>query len=280
MHHRALSDEQLCQLLRDDVPAGDLTTEGLGIEALAASVTFHARAAMTVCGSEEAARLFELVGATAEIRVASGVAVDAGALLLEAAGQAGALHRVWKVAQTLMEWSSGIASATAELVAAARPATVGATRKNIPGVKAMSVKAVMAGGAAMHRLGLSDTVLVFAEHRQFLAEEPARAVSRLRHAHPERKVMVEVADPDEMLLWARAGADALQLEKFAPQTVAQCRATLAAEGLTPILIATGGIRTDNAAAYAAAGADALATSAPFYAPPRDVQVRFALASGE
>ncbi|MDR1063307.1 MAG: ModD protein [Azoarcus sp.] len=274
MHSRALSDDQLFHLLRDDTPAGDLTTESLAIGARPAALTFQARGAMTVCGSEEAARLFELAGAGAHIVAPSGLTVEADALLLEAKGRADDLHRAWKVAQTLMEWASGIASCAAAIVAAASPVAVGATRKSVPGVKAMSIKAVKAGGMVIHRLGLSETLLIFAEHRLFLDEEPENTVRRLRRLQPERKIAVEVGTLDELRRWARAGVDVLQLEKFPPEAVAAARAALDGDGLQPVLLAAGGIDAGNAAAYVAAGADALATSAPFTALPRDVQVRF------
>jgi molybdenum transport protein len=274
-----LSDEQLLRLLRDDVPAGDLTTAALGIGAREGGLVFAARAAMTVCGSEEAARLFQLAGADARLCASSGETLGGGEPILEARGRAGALHQAWKVAQTLVEWASGMATSAAAIVAAATPVPVAATRKNVPGVKAMSVKAVKAGGAVMHRLGLSETLLLFAEHRLFLDDGPLPTVLRLRHDQPERKLMVEVGAVDEALVWARAGAEVLQLEKFSPDAVSACRVALAAEELCPILVAVGGIRADNAAAYAAAGADLLATSAPYGAPPCDVQVWFRRTDG-
>ena len=53
-----------------------------------------------------------------------------------------------------------------------------------------------------------------------------------------------------------------------------CRQALAGSG-APLLAAAGGIHAGNAGAYAEAGADLLVTSSPYWAPPRDVQVRFA-----
>ena len=38
------------------------------------------------------------------------------------------------------------------------------TRKAMPGGRALSVRAVRAGGAGMHRLGLSESILIFPEH--------------------------------------------------------------------------------------------------------------------
>ncbi|MDR3369518.1 ModD protein [Rhodoferax sp.] len=270
------NDAYLQSLLHDDAPHGDLTTHTLGIGPQAAQLTFRARQPMTVCATEEACRLFELAGAHALLVVPSSTSVAAGDVLLQAQGTAASLHRAWKVAQTLVEWTSGIATATAAIVAAANGVAVACTRKNTPGTKALSVKAVKAGGGIMHRLGLSESMLVFAEHRLFLNASPADTLQRLRQAQPEKKLAVEVADVAEAVLWAQAGADVLQLEKFTPDAVAACRQALRDSPTTPhpLLAAAGGIRADNAAAYVAAGADFLVTSSPYWAPPKDVQVTF------
>ena len=269
----ALTDHDLARLLQDDVPNGDLTTATLGIGADAGRVEFAARQPMTACCTEEAVRLFDLADAEAELVTASGAVVAAGGVLLRASGSAAALHAAWKAAQVLVEWASGIATSAAAIVAAAGEVPVACTRKNAPGTKALSAKAVRAGGATMHRLGLSETLLVFAEHRMFLDETPAQTVARLKRRQPEKKVVVEVATPDEATVWARAGADVLQLEKFSPEQVAQWRTTTT--DFHGLLAIAGGVRADNAAAYAAAGADLLVTSSPYFAPPRDVQVTFA-----
>lgn len=274
MDHLALSDAALTRMLEDDAPCGDLTTSALAIGAQPARLRFHARAAMTLCAIEEAARLFALAGARPSLSSASGQALAPGALLMTVEGAAAQLHLAWKAAQVLVEWASGIATATAAIVAAGGALPVACTRKNVPGTKAMSVKAVRAGGATMHRLGLSETVLLFPEHRLFLAQAPQQTVKQLRRREPEKKLVVEVADGAEALIWALAGADILQLEKFTPAQVAACRAAIDGHGLRTLLAAAGGVHAGNAADYAAAGADLLVTSAPYSAAPRDVQVCF------
>jgi len=272
-----LTDHELHQLLAEDVPFGDLTTDSLGIAAHAGTIRFFARDPATVCGVEEAVRMFQLCGAEAAAMVASGTEASPETLLLEARGNAGALHRGWKTAQTLMEWCGGMASNAAAIAAAARrghpDALVAGTRKNVPGNRRLAVKAFKAGGAVMHRNGLSETLLVFAEHRQFLdGEPPAATLTRLRRLCPEKRVVVEVASPDEALKWA--DADVLQLEKFTPEQVASTATALTERGSTAVVAAAGGINARNAEAYARAGARLLVTTAPHLAPPRDVQVRF------
>lgn len=274
MSYLAMTDAELVSLLNDDVPCGDITTETCAIGQHAARLEFRARQVLVVCAIEEAARLFTLCDATVRVYVHSGQQVGKDTLLLEARGNAHVLHRVWKTAQVLVEWASGISTATAAVVKAAAPAPVACTRKNVPGTKALSVKAVRAGGAIMHRLCLSESLLLFAEHRLYLGEAPATTVIRCKRAEPEKRLVVEVADIKEAIIWAQAGAEVLQLEKFSPESVAECRAELDQAGFKTVLAAAGGIRADNAAAYVQAGVDLLVNSAPYTAPPMDVQVVF------
>ncbi len=128
-----LTDEQLLKLLHDDVPFGDLTTELLLATNKPVQIIFTARQDMTVCCIEEAARLFNLCGAESELLVSSGDRAIKGALLLKATGCSEAIFAAWKVTQILVEWASGIASATRALVDAAGHVPVACTRKQSPG---------------------------------------------------------------------------------------------------------------------------------------------------
>jgi molybdenum transport protein len=278
MNPYRLPDTDLEALLQDDCPCGDATTFTLGIGERPGRLVFRARQPMVVCGSEEAARMGELRGLLVDGTVrGSGSHLDKDEIILSLRGNAGALHSVWKTAQTLMEYLSGIASATAAIVDAARrghsEAAVACTRKNFPGTKAAAMKSVLCAGAAPHRLGLSETLLVFAEHRVFLDEQPATTLARLRRTWPERRVVVEVGNEDEAMRWASAGADVLQLEKMSPEQVAELSSRIQASTFRPVIAAAGGVNAGNAEAYVRAGARLLVSSAPYFSPPRDVAVR-------
>ncbi|MFL5252775.1 MAG: ModD protein [Rhodopila sp.] len=277
-------DADIDRLIAEDAGFGDLTTTALGIEDKAGVMRFAVRHAMVACATEEAGRLLTRLGARVELATRSGQSVEPGALLLTAYGSASALHAGWKAAQTLVEWASGIASGVRVIVDAARAKrpdiVVACTRKAVPLTRGLSIKAVHAGGGVMHRTGLSDTVLLFAEHRAFLPEmDEVAIVTRLRAKAPERKLAVEVSGFDAALAYARAGADILQLEKFSPDSVARVVVAVAALPRRPLIVAAGGVNAVNASAYATAGADVLATSAPYAAPPRDVQVTLFPATG-
>ncbi|KJS37501.1 MAG: pyrophosphorylase [Rhodospirillaceae bacterium BRH_c57] len=274
-----IDDHILLAMVREDAPYGDQTTRSLACGKDRGHVLFRARDPMVVCAVEEAARMLELLGCAVDVACASGDRREPGDLILAAKGRADGLLTGWKVAQTLLEWASGVATAADRLVTAARAVNaevvVACTRKAIPGTRAMSLKAVTSGGASIHRTGLSDTILLFPEHRAFDDGIGLQAQIRtLRAACPERSVVVEVTSHDEALAAAQYGADVVQLEKFTPEGVAAVVAALGPDSRARIA-AAGGVNATNAAAYASSGAPVLVTSAPYYAKPCDVAVSVA-----
>lgn len=277
------SRAELEQLLADDVPYGDLTTDALGIGAAAGTMAFTARDPMVLALAEDAAAIIELTGCRVELYACSGTALEQGSPILTAHGPASALLRSWKAAQTLIEIWSGVATDARAIVDAARAVApdiaVACTRKNVPGTKRFAVAAVKAGGAVMHRLGLSETVLVFPEHRAFLGEDLLPdMIERLRRAAPEKRLVIEVTTIEAAIVAAAAGFDVIQAKKFAPAEIAGLVARMARMGSVqsrPVVAAAGGIHAGNVVAYAQAGADVVVTSSPYLARPRDVQVRIA-----
>lgn len=272
-----IPDEVLAEILHDDCPGADLTTEGLGLAGRRARLRLFARGEMVLCGVEEAARMFALAGAVAEAAVSNGDRVVAGTLLLEASGTAGILHRTYRMAQTLIETLSGMASAAQAIVDAAHSANpvtrVACTRKHLPGMKRLALHAIAAGGAVPHRRSLSDSLLVFDSHLALLDDgRPlAEHFASLRAAAPGQPLIAEAASLTQALVLAEAGADMVQVDKLSPDQVAAVAQALAQLQPRPQLAAAGGITAANAAAYAAAGADLLVTSSPYYAGPRDVK---------
>lgn len=275
---RALDDAALTALLREDAPFGDLTTQALRLTRRPGVLVATARGAQVAAATEEAARLIELAGGTVEAVTPSGTRLETGGTLLSAHGPAEALLLAWKVAQTLMEYAAGIATATTEIITAAtgpdKPAPVVAcTRKTFPGTRAIAAAAVRAGGGVMHRLGLSETILVFPEHQGFLPAAPDDWLPGLIAGAPEKRVVVECASVATACAMASAGAAVVQLEKFSADDTFRVVRHIHDQGLDCRVAAAGGIRPETAAPYARAGADILVTSWPYFAPPRDVSIR-------
>lgn len=268
----------LDRFIEEDLPYHDETTHALGIGGQAGWLAFSAKKdGFVLCGSEEAARIGQSLGARVERCRASGEWIEPGETFLRLAGTAEALHGAWKVGLTLMETASAVATRTREMVMRARAqnpaACVATTRKSPPGMRKLMIKAVLAGGGIVHRAGLSETVLLFAQHRAFLpaGETLADTVARLRAHSPEKKVAVEVDSPPEALEAAAAGADVVQMEKFPPELLAATVTELRRRFPRAVLSATGGIHLDNVADYARCGVDLLVTTHPYHPPPVDIR---------
>ncbi len=271
------SDAFLESILEEDCPHEDITTLGLGIGRVRGTVTAWRKTAGVVAGLDAAARMFELRGGAAERLAEEGERVDAFRPVLKVSGRAEALHAVYKAAQCVMEYCSGMADRTRQMVEAARrenpAASVALTRKHFPGAKRLSLVGILAGGGIVHRHGLSDSILVFDQHRVFSGDVD-RDLRRLIVSSPEHKVVVEVDSVKEALRYAALGVHVLQCERFSPEDVAALRAELRTRGLCVTLNAAGGINASNAAEYARAGADVLVTSWPYFGRPADVKMAF------
>ena len=273
-----IPDSDIERFIEEDIPYGDLTTHLLGIGTNPGRIVFTTREETTLCCTEEAARVLHKSGATITSCMPSGTKVSAGIEFLAADGPAQALHMGWKVALNLLEYASGIASRTQRIVEKSRavnPAvSVVTTRKSFPGTKKIAIKAILAGGALPHRLGLSETVLVFRQHTAFLGglENFLGSVAELKKKAHETKIIVEADTAEEALLIARSGADIVQLDKIVPAELADTVTAIRAENPTILISAAGGINEANAAEYAATGVDIIVLSSVYFGKPSDIGV--------
>ncbi|MDR1576926.1 MAG: ModD protein [Deltaproteobacteria bacterium] len=266
-------------LLEEDLYLYDLTSLALGLEDQPGEVRALSKGAGVAAGVEVAQKLFQLAGAEVETRALSGEVLKPGDLILTARGPVGRLHGAYKIAQNVLEYAGGIATRTRQIVDKAKSVSeveVLVTRKHFPGTKKLSLSAALAGGAQIHRTGLSDSILIFDQHYQFLGgiEGLAQRLPLVKKKYPERTIAVEVANPAEAALAVRGGADIVQLEKFPLTDLQSIVASLKAVNPEVKVVAAGGVNADNAADYAASGVDGLVTTWPFFGKPQDVKMAF------
>lgn len=262
----------------EDLPVHDETSRALQLPRGTGVLSYVPREAGVLAGVAPCAALGRALGLEVQPLLDDGAAMPAGQPVLRLRGPATALHVAWKQGMNLLEHLSGIASATARMLNAARAGRaaiqLAATRKSLPGARRLQQYAVLCGGGVLHRAGLSETILVFAQHRIFLPGlDVAALVARARQASPEKFVLVEADDAADALAAVRAGADGVQLDKATPQQLSSWVPMLRAERERVLVVAAGGVRADNAAAYAATGVDVLATSSLYSAPPLDFAAR-------
>jgi molybdenum transport protein len=274
-----LPDADIDRFLQEDVPYGDLTTAILGIGARQGRMAFVTRHDTVVCCTEETCRLLERVGCQAELLEPSGSLLPRESTFLVVTGRAYALHMGWKAALNLLEAASGVATRTHALVHEARAASpdieVVATRKVFPGTKAVATKAVYAGGGLPHRLGLSESVLIFDHHVTFLESEGRlwERLAGMKRQAREKRIGVEVTDVEAAVKAAAAGADIIQVDKMEPDELHRLVKAVRFTSPDVVIAAAGGINQSNARVYAACGVDLLVTSAMYWGKPADIAVR-------
>jgi len=269
-----VSQASVDQWIEEDVPGLDLTSHLLEMASVDARMHFAARHEMTVAGVTEAAAVFQRLGAEVEVHAQSAQRLAAGETLMTVVGNAERLHSGWRVALNLLEYAGGIATRTAHLVEQAQKegvARICGTRKAFPGGRRLSQQALMAGGGIPHRLGLGESVLIFAHHYNLIGFD--RFLDRLpaiKAGAPEKKIGVEVTTLQQAREVAARGADSVQLDKCGADELRAMVVALKKDFPDLLVIAAGGINGDNVRDYAATGVDLLVTSWMYFGKPADI----------
>lgn len=126
----------------------------------------------------------------------------------------------------------------------------------------------------MHRLGFSDSLLIFSEHRQFFERSEEDIIDYLSKSAPEYRTAVEVNSIDDAKRWITSGAEIIQLNQFSAYEVAVCKQIIHWDKLTTKLAVYSDITRRNINDYVSAGADILVTAAPYYAKPKKIATVF------
>ena len=273
-----ISDTRIDGFIAEDVPYVDLTCAVLGIGDEPGEMEYFTREDCVLAGANVVARIMGKLGCDVVEARRDGERATAGEAFFRVRGTAGDLHAAWKVCLNVFDHMSAVATKTRAMVDAAHAANprceVLTTRKSMPGAKDLLTEAVMAGGAFPHRLGLSETVLVFDHHLTFFGgfEAFVEQLPDIKGRCVEKKLFVE-ADAERARVLARAGVDGIQVDKVPVDELEPLVRGLRAISPHVTLIAAGGVNPQNAGAYAATGVDGLATTAPFSAKPLDMSVR-------
>lgn len=266
------------QLISEDVPYLDLTSEVLGVTDQPGEMEYYTREDCVLAGIEVVKAIAGHLGCTVVEARADGGRITAGESFMVLKGSASALHQVWKVGLNTFDHLSAVATKTRQMVDAAHAVNprceILTTRKSMPGAKDLLTLGVRAGGAWPHRLGLSETVLVFDHHMEFMGGFDAflEQLPAIKARCVEKKLFVEAGE-EQALLLAKAGVDGIQFDKIPVERLAGLIGELRAIDPHLTLIAAGGINPSNVADYAATGIDGVATTAPFSAKPLDMSVR-------
>jgi nicotinate-nucleotide pyrophosphorylase (carboxylating) len=163
----------------------------------------------------------------------------------------------------LLQRACGIANATRSYVESVRGTAcrILHTRKTAPGLRALDVAAVIAGGGHRHRVDLAHAIMVKDNHWQALGRDGLRPALARAKQDGVSELYVEVESLEQLELACSAGATRLLVDNQPAETVREWggRARKLAPGIE--IEATGGISLDNVREYAEARADYISIGA-------------------
>ncbi|WIB14707.1 carboxylating nicotinate-nucleotide diphosphorylase [Curtobacterium sp. MCPF17_050] len=252
--------------LEEDAPWGDVTSETLIPATAAAAATLAAREPGVLAGGEVFVAVMHAVDPDLAVSVAlrDGDVFAAGDVIASVTGSARSVLRAERVALNLVQRMSGIATLTAQYVAAVAGTgtRVVDTRKTTPGLRALERHAVRCGGGHNHRTSLSDAVLAKDNHLAVLLAGgtdigDAIRAARRRLGHTVH-LEVEVDRIDQIEPVVAAGVDTVMLDNFTVPMLEEGVALVAGRALVE---ASGGVSLDTVAAIAATGVDLVSVGA-------------------
>jgi nicotinate-nucleotide pyrophosphorylase (carboxylating) len=194
-----------------------------------------------------------------------GERVQPGSVVGSVQGDLDQILRAERPLLNLLQRASGIATATRSYVdaVAGTGCRILHTRKTAPGLRALDVAAVVAGGGDQHRLDLAHEVMVKDNHWRSL-ERSGRSLAEAL-ASAKRKgataLYVEVESTEQLHIACAAGATRLLIDNQSPETLSAWSAMARRESAGIEIEATGGITLQNVRTYADAGADFISIGA-------------------
>ena len=248
--------------LREDLRSGDITTEALIPAEMRGVAAMNFRVRGVVCGLELAKIAFETLDSAAKVEILAteGQEVSAGTAVLRVEANGRALLSAERVALNFTQRLSGIATLTAQFVAATEgtKAKIADTRKTTPGLRLLEKYAVRCGGGSNHRFALDDLILIKDNHIALcggIAQAVERARMRAGHAV---KIEVECDTLEQVKEAVEARADILLLDNMGAQLLKQAVEIIGGRALAE---ASGGVNLDTVKDIAHSGVDIISVGA-------------------
>jgi nicotinate-nucleotide pyrophosphorylase (carboxylating) len=249
--------------LAEDIGAGDLTA-ALVPPGQHARATVIVRDDAVICGLPWFSEVFSELSPdiTIALSVSDGDQVTAGSTICELLGPARPLLSGERTALNFLQTLSATATA-ANIFAAAvdgTKATILDTRKTLPGLRLAQKYAVRTGGAANHRVGLYDGILIKENHIAASGGIKHAVAAAIQNANGAM-VEVEVENLDEARAAIDAGAHRLLLDNFSIDDMHAAVAMRDQSNKEVTLEASGGINLTSVKEIAAIGVDFISIGA-------------------
>ena len=260
-------DQRVAQALAEDSHGGDLTSKATISAEQISSAKFVSRKSGVLSGTLVAAVVLEHCGVTNyEILKDDGTTVNAGEAIISVNGDTRSILLAERTALNFLSHLSGISTLTSQWVkeVAGTKTQVRDTRKTTPGLRELEKYAVRMGGGTNHRMTLTDGALIKDNHIA-AAGSVAEAINHVKREFPGVEIEVEVDNLEQLKEALQVGVDIVLLDNM---NIEQTKAAVEiAKNSNTKLESSGGLKIENAAAYAATGVDYLAVGALTHSAP-------------
>ena len=248
---------QVQAAIREDVGTGDVTA-GFVPENQLAHGRVITREAAVMCGRPWVEEVFRQIDEGVRLRwhAHDGERINPAQNLFDIEGSARSILTGERTALNFLQMLSAVATEARRYVeaVAGTNCTILDTRKTLPGLRTAQKYAVVSGGAANHRMGLFDMVLVKENHIA-AAGSLTGAVQAARRHVPGLKVEVEVENLKELAEAIAAKPDIIMLDNFNEAEMRKAVALNTERGRHAKLEASGNVSLDNVRAIAETGVD-------------------------
>lgn len=264
-----LNDNELQSYINDDIPYFDLTTYLQEADDKKAKLEIYTREEIVVSCTEEAKRIAELLSCKVNYFEPSRTKLHKDSILMEIEGAYSDIHKAWRACQILLEYSCKISTYTNEMKNKIKKVNetceLLSTRKTFPFAKKFCIKAVLVGGGMPHRLGLSESILLFPQHRSIYEDEEQflKEIKTFKKRAPEKKIVVETQEFEDAVALMQAGADVLQVDKIELEILEKIIEYKNKNFPHITILVAGGINLKNVAQYAKLKIDGVVSSAMY-----------------
>ncbi len=260
-------NSKVSEALSEDSITDDLTSQATINQSQVSSARFVTRKSGVIAGCLVAAAVLEQCGIKEyELLVKDGQEVSANTELIRLKAETRAILKAERTALNFLSHLSGIATITnlwVKEVSSSKTA-IRDTRKTTPGLRELEKYAVRMGGGLNHRMSLSDQALIKDNHIA-AAGSVSEAINRVKKAAPGALIEVEVDTLEQLKEALQCSVEIVLLDNM---SIEQTKAAVEiARGSNTKLESSGGLKLENAAAYAATGVDYLAVGALTHSAP-------------
>lgn len=261
--------------LAEDIGSGDITTQACVDTHTRGRAILKAKQDLVLCGMDVVAEVLTQVDAEILLRRGfnDGDKVAAGTVFAELSGKLSSLLQAERTLLNFLQHFSGIATLTAQYVAAVKDSNVQVldTRKTLPGLRALEKYAVKTGGGNNHRFGLFDRYLIKENH--ITAAGSLESAIQKAKAHRGGKnilIEIEVQHLAQAQRAAELGVDIIMCDNMKPE---QVKAVIQAVNGRAKIEVSGNISLKTIEQYAFAGVDFISVgSLTHSAPAADISM--------